>query len=115
MMGDFKLEEQIFLTAFNNIYETFCFFVGSALLTIGLFMSAFMPEGQWKNKGLTLIVSSTLIAYPAVMTMMMSLIGGNDDTFLQPAWLLNAISMFGVLYGVYGWLSESRKAKFTNQ
>jgi hypothetical protein len=105
------MEEQIAITELNNPYETLYFTVGSTLLMIGLFIGTVMPDGQWKNKGITLLASGSLIAFPAVIPITMSLFGGNHDAFLMPVWLLNGVSVFGILFGAYGWLSESKKAK----
>ncbi|MBL0711965.1 MAG: hypothetical protein JJV99_13285 [Colwellia sp.] len=103
------MNEQIALTAFNNPYETVCFTLGGILVTIGLFMATVMQAGEWKNKGIHLLGSGSLIAFPGVFPMMIFLVGGNNNDISIPLWLLNGVSILGVIFGVYSWVSESKK------
>lgn len=103
------MNEQIALAVFNNPYEGLCFTAGGILVMIGLFMATALPEGEWKNKGIYLLGSGSLIAFPAVFPMMIFLVGGNNNDISIPLWLLNGVSILGVIFGVYSWVSESKK------
>lgn len=41
--------------------------------------------------------------------MMIFLVGGNNNGISIPLWLLNGVSILGVIFGVYSWVSESKK------
>lgn len=107
------MELQILIKALNNPYESLCFLFGGGMTLSGFFLAALMPDGQWKNKGLILMFSGSIIASPAIFPFVIAYISqGNDlaDTF-PPTWILNLIALLGALIGFTGWIAETKKAK----
>lgn len=114
-MPDPLLEAQV-TTALNFPAQTICFLLGGLFVFIGLALASIVPAGKWKERGIVLLTSGALIAFPAVIPIMLTLIGGPSDVDIFPVWVMPSlyivIPLVGTAIGVYGWF-DSAKEKAT--
>lgn len=113
MMSDPLLEAQL-ASVFNYPVQSMCFIVGGILVFAGMGMATIIPAGKWKLRGSTLLVAGALIAFPAVIPMMLKIIGGStSDLSLLPQWFLSTvyivIPITGIIFGIYGWLRSTKQ------
>lgn len=112
-MNDTLLAGQVNL-AFSYQLQAMCFVIGGLLVFIGLAMAMIIPSGKWNSRGMHLLGTGSLIAVPAVLPMMLFMVGGDsNDMTMLPTWLLpSAYVLFpvvGLCVGIYGWIETGRE------
>lgn len=112
-MNDPILEAQMNI-AFNYPVQTLCFIAGGLLVFFGMMMAVIIPSGKWQTRGVILLGTGALIAFPGVFPILTTvMVGPEADLTNLPDWLMPTayivFPVLGIANGIYGWIESGKK------